>query len=214
MSWKSKTLILYACVSIYGRYKENLQQESFCKSIPHRSVNHLVLAVRLFAAPPFHFIKSKTDRVDWSSVSQPMPSSASFYVFNLSLNIQSLFLYIYSSLLFFLFSHPWKKSFFYSPAPFVWPDSRVIVGCVRNGMRRGLVLVGVARAYLPTVILPATSLFLPHCDSPAKEKRYTCCSAARRSAVFVINMELCFSQVLLLFSLVLPVCLGTSGCAA
>lgn len=81
-------------------------------------------------------------------------------------------------------------------------------------MRRGLVLVDTVLVYLPTAILPAVSLFLLHCDQLAKEKHYTCCLAARLSAVFVINMDLCFSQVLLLFFLLLPVCLDTSGCAA
>lgn len=119
MSQKSRTLLLYACISIYGRYKENLQQESFCKSIAHRSVNHLALALRLFAAPPFHFIKSKDRRGRLkSSVSQAMPSSTSFYVFNLSLNIQSLSLYMYSSLLFFFtLILGKKKSSLFIPLP-------------------------------------------------------------------------------------------------
>ena len=156
------------------------------------------LALLLRAAPPFHFIKSKDSNGSLKSrlslLLPPPPSS--FYVFNLSLDLQPLF-FIHFMLTFFLFCPLLSKIIhFYFPVPFVWLDSRVIAGCVRSGMRRGLVLVCTVLVYLPTAILPAVSLFLLHCDRLAKEKLYTCCLSARLSAVFVINMVLCFSQVL------------------
>lgn len=215
--WGSRTLLPYTCVWIYGWYKENLQQESFYKSILYRSINPpSCYALLLFAAPPFHFIKSKDSHGSLKSRLSPLlpPPLSFFYVFNLSLDLQLLF-FIHFMLTFFPV-HPLlsKIIHFYFPASFVWLDSRVILGCVRSGMRRGLVLVGTVLVYLPTAILPAASLFLLHCDRLAKEKRYTCCLAARLSAVFVINMVLRLSQVLLLFFLLLPVCLDTSGCVA
>lgn len=41
---------------------------------------------------------------------------------------------------------------------------------------------------------PSLSLFLLHCDRQAKKKPNTCCLGRRRSVVFVINTDLCFSQ--------------------
>lgn len=204
-----------------GDIKKIYSKNNFARAFSTQVYTMSCLALLLFAAPPFNFIKSKDSRGSLKSCLSPvLPPPPTFYVFNLSLDLQLLFfihlmLSFFSFFFFFLFhTLLWKICHFYFPASFVSIDSRVIVGCVRNGMRRGLVLVDTVLVYLPTAILPAVSLFLLHCDRLAKEKHYTCCLAARLSAVFVINMDLCFSQVLLLFFLLLPVCSDTSGCAA
>ena len=211
--WGSTAPLPYTCVWIYGRYKENLQRESFCKSVLLRSINpRLAFLSSSLLLRPSISLSLKTAVEVWSLVRhrrclllllllllrllcfQPLPRPSTAFLSTFHAYFLSLFRPLLSKII-----------HFYFPAPFVWPDSRVIVDCVRSGMSTILL-------YLPTAILPAASLF--HCDRLAKEKRYTCCLARRLPAVFVINTDLSFSQVLLLFFLLPPVCLDTSGCAA
>lgn len=92
----------------------------------------------------------------------------------------SFYIFMADFTLFFLsfLPPPPKKNhpFLLPPAPFVSPDSRVIVGHARDGP-----------AYLGTAVLPEASLFPFHCDWLPKEKRDTCFLARRVSAAFVIN---------------------------
>lgn len=206
--WGSRALLPYTCVWIYGWYKENLQQESFCKSVLLRSINpRLALLSSSLLLRPSISLSLKTAMEGWSLVCHRCCLLLLLLLCFQPLSRPSTAFFIHFMLTFFFFCPLLSKIIhFYFSAPFVWPDSRIIVGRVSSGMSTMLV-------YLPTAILPAASLFLFHCDRLAKEKRYTCCLAGRLSAVFVINMDLSFSQVLLLFFLLLPACLDTSGCA-
>lgn len=96
--WGSRALVPYTCVWIYGWYKENLQQESFCKSVLLRSINpHLALLSSSVLLRPSISLSLKTAMEVWSLVCHrcccllpvllcfqplPRPSAAFLYIFH------------------------------------------------------------------------------------------------------------------------------------
>lgn len=65
----SRALLPYTCVWIYGWYKENLQQESFCKSVLHGSINRrLALLSSSVLLRPSISLSLKTAMEVWSLV--------------------------------------------------------------------------------------------------------------------------------------------------
>lgn len=156
---KWKPCCLYTCISIYGWYKESLQQEWFCKSFLRRSINRLVSLSSSCAAPPFHFIKQRQTAKSEVFCVTTAASYSCFYVFNLLLHFQKLFLHIFHAYFFLFTLFIWKIIHFYSLAPFVWPDSRVILDRVRRRDERGA-CVGRRHASVPTYSSPSSHFFV------------------------------------------------------
>lgn len=183
---RPRTLRPLRCLWIYEQYKKNLQRESFCLRALLRWLKLLVPFRPLPAAPPFHFIKFE----DGCGCLRPRPSpppSPAPHVLSLRPDLWLLFFLCFHAGFCSFFPLPFaiKSPISLPPAPFVCPDSHVIVGHVRDGP-----------AYLGTAVRPEASLFPFHCDWLPKEKRDTCFLARRLSAAFVINAALGLSQLL------------------
>lgn len=105
-----------------GDIKKIYSKNNFARAFSTQVYTMSCLALLLFAAPPFNFIKSKDSRGSLKSCLSPvLPPPPTFYVFNLSLDLQLLFfihlmLSFFSFFFFFPFSHSSLENL-----PFLFP---------------------------------------------------------------------------------------------